>query len=264
MSPFGDGSDGSQTFDGSSTITLGDGSTLVPAANVYTLARDIYLATSTVNTGVTILGAGFRVFCNGTLTLSGTASINVNGGAGAATTGGAGGGAVTPATVTLGYSTPGSNGSSNSLSNSMGGTGGNDSFGTTGGVATRPVANGGQPRNLIFAIIGRAMNGGNSTTEAIINGGCGGGGTGTEIGGGGGGVLTVAAYALAGGGSISANGGAGFNSGGRQSGGGGGGYVLFVYHDKSAFTGTITANGGPSGGGTATPGAAGTVTQIQG
>ncbi|MFO0824982.1 MAG: hypothetical protein U0792_17985 [Gemmataceae bacterium] len=84
---FGDGSDGSLTYDGSTTI-LG----MAPVANVYTLTRDIWASTITVNNGVTIKPAGFRIFCSGTLTNNGTIQNDGgNGGSGTSTLAGAAG-----------------------------------------------------------------------------------------------------------------------------------------------------------------------------
>lgn len=53
---------------------------MVPAANVYTMTRDIYLTDCTINSGVFINTAGYRIFGTGTLTNNGT--IRNNGGNG--------------------------------------------------------------------------------------------------------------------------------------------------------------------------------------
>ena len=83
---YGDGSDGSGTLDGVSTV-FG----LVPAGNVYTMTRDMYFIDLTINTGVTLNPNGYRIFGTGTLTGIGTGKIARNGLTGA--TGGNGSGA---------------------------------------------------------------------------------------------------------------------------------------------------------------------------
>ena len=72
---YGDGSDGSPTWDGS-TVVLG----ITPSASSYTLTRDIYLGSSTINIGISIITNGFRIFCNGTLTNNGIIKWNGNDG----------------------------------------------------------------------------------------------------------------------------------------------------------------------------------------
>lgn len=62
---FGDGSDGAITYSGDTTLT-----------------SDIFATSITVNTGVTVNTGGFRIFCNGTLTINGTGKIVRNGNAG--------------------------------------------------------------------------------------------------------------------------------------------------------------------------------------
>lgn len=68
---FGTGADGAVTFDGSTTI-LG----LVPSGNIYTMTRDIHCTNITINNGVTIYPAGYRIYATGTLTNDGTISNN--------------------------------------------------------------------------------------------------------------------------------------------------------------------------------------------
>lgn len=68
---FGTGADGAVAFDGSTTI-LG----LVPAGNIYTMTRDIHCTNITINNGVTIKPAGYRIYATGTLTNNGTISNN--------------------------------------------------------------------------------------------------------------------------------------------------------------------------------------------
>lgn len=156
---YGDGSDGTATFDGSATPS---GSS--KSGSDYTLTRDVYYTNMTLSTGTTVNPAGYRIFVNGTLTLNGTAVIKRNGnGGGAAGDGGlafgtgAGGGGSGGAALADGYlkgSVAGRNGSNggdtshggagiagtdvtNSLGSngSTGGSGGNGNLGDdTGGV----------------------------------------------------------------------------------------------------------------------------------
>ena len=97
---FGDGYDGALVFDGSSTVTLADGTTIVPSGSVYTLARDIYPTTCSISNGVTIDGKGFWIFASVSVTGAGTATLRCNGGAGQNGTAGAGGTAGTAAVTT--------------------------------------------------------------------------------------------------------------------------------------------------------------------
>lgn len=55
---------------------------MAPAGNVYTMTRDIYTTDLTVNTGVSINPAGYAIYSNGTMTLTGTAKIIRTGNAG--------------------------------------------------------------------------------------------------------------------------------------------------------------------------------------
>ena len=77
---YGDGSDGSVTFDGSTTI-LG----LVPMGNAYTLQRDLFLSSSTIKDAVNNSGgwgAGAGAVLIAALYFSGTGNIQALGGNG--------------------------------------------------------------------------------------------------------------------------------------------------------------------------------------
>jgi hypothetical protein len=63
---FGPDLDGTVVFDGAATI-LG----MVPVANVYTMVRDIGVVNLTIDVGVTLKPAGFRVSATGTVTING-------------------------------------------------------------------------------------------------------------------------------------------------------------------------------------------------
>lgn len=88
---FGTGVDGALTFDGTTTLNVAGSQTLVPAANVYTLARDIFATTVVINNGVTVKNNGFRIYASVSFTNNGTLSNNGGNAAGAA--GGAAGAA---------------------------------------------------------------------------------------------------------------------------------------------------------------------------
>ena len=67
---FGEGGDGSATFDGTATVI-----SLAPTSNVYKLVKDIYCTDLTVNSGITLFTNGFRIFVNGTFTNNGTVGM---------------------------------------------------------------------------------------------------------------------------------------------------------------------------------------------
>lgn len=289
---FGDGSDGSPTFDGTTTI-LG----MAPSSGVYTMARDLFLASPTINSGVTIVTNGFRLFVSGTLTNNGTIGWTGNTGGNGTTVGGAAGAALSSANSPFNSGTvgvagaagatgAGANGGS-AAARSYGGAAGHGGSGSSGGggsggTVTAPTANQGSIRSVPTALITALFNQG---TWLGAQGGAGagsGGGDSTNAGGGGGsggGIVVVAARFITGTGTISANGGNGGNGNGTGNtggGGGGGGGLLIVVSSSvvnsggtSAISGqTTTANGGThgtsngSGGAAITNGSAGTVILI--
>jgi len=98
----GDGSDGALVFDGSSVV-LG----ITPSANAYTLTRDVFATSLTVNNGVTVNTGGAAIFCTGTFTNNGTVQNNggngnngTNSGGSTAIAGGAGGSPTGTADIT--------------------------------------------------------------------------------------------------------------------------------------------------------------------
>jgi hypothetical protein len=265
LSSFGDGSDGSVTLDG---VTAFAGFSNL-AAQVYTLTRDVFFANLTINTGVTLNTAGFRVFCTGTVNLIGTANINDNGGAGGTASGGGAAGAATAAGTTVaskaggaggtnGSGSAGSNGANQQPGGAAGGAGGaGTNAGGAGGTFNAVAATVGQVRTIAQAETGIFMaQGGN----VALGGGAGGGGGGSSAagtggggGGGGGGVLILAAQnitcpATA---SIQANGGAGgAATGGGVGGGGGGGaggVLILIVRNNNIVAGQAQANGGAGG-----------------
>lgn len=242
---FGDGFDGSLHYDGSTTI-LG----MAPVANVYTLTRDIYPTDMTVDNGVTIKAANWRIFGNGTLTNNGTIHNNGNSAsgsvAGAATAAG-----FYIATIAGGNGVTGSGGGS--LGTASGATLPNPRWSTqatvTGGTNVGGNGNNGNGT-------GQAGSGGGASTTAA--GACNAGGSG--------GSLTASnsnfgagINELLSGRSVAAStqftvgssggGGAGCIVGGTgtnpvSGGGGAGGGWLYIGFRKIAGTGTISCNGG--------------------
>ncbi len=263
---FGDGSDVAAAFNGGAV----NGAS---GTGPYTLTRDVYYTDCTISTGVVVNTAGYRMFCTGTLTLTGTAVIQNNGAAASGATGGAGGaiamlGGVTAnpgATAPGGASTNGNAGTSMSTAGygGAGGAGGNSAGAQTGGTGgTETPVTGVSPRNIPEAGFGAVWAWASHVFASVQGGGGGGSGaTGTTGvaggGGGGGGVVVVSARVMAGSGTVVATGGAGaagtLNSG--SGGGGGGGAVIVIYETGSWGGNTVT--GGAAGTGGAHNGVAG-------
>ena len=274
ISSFGDGSDGAVTFDGSTTI-LG----MVPSSSIYTMTRDIYLTNGTVNAGVTVKTAGFRIFATGTFTVAATGVVSCNGNAGGDGSAGTGGtaGATTNASGALGAGSAGGAGASGNNAGSagtnhaagfpggtgVGGAGGGDGTHTAAAAGTWAAlaAVKGGARSLFSLTTGMIFGSQTSSTASLVSlimgGSGGGGGAGDDAdaggggGGGGGGVLVLVSFAVVNNGTISANGGDGgdgvsaaHNAGG---GGGGGGGVVIVVSRVSSGSGTFTASGGAAG-----------------
>lgn len=263
---LGDGSDGSPTFDGSSTV-LG----LVPSSSVYTMSRPLFCVNLTATGASTVINTnGYPIFVRGTLaTLSG-AKITANGAAGSGVTPGAAGSFGTLSAGAVGggggTSTNGFAGGSGlyglqtilgAASSGLGGTGGNGSAGTggtAGGTLAAPVT-AGSPRVFSASTFGYLVGAGTGTPFSTANfllqicggGGGGGGAFGGGNGGGGGAggnVLAIGAgsIVLATATDLQALGGNGGNAVGTNAGGGGGGgggTFLLAY-------GSLTITGGGS------------------
>lgn len=271
---YGDGSDGTQTFDGITTI-LGIVPTGTAGNYFYTLARDIFLQSSTIDSGVSIVTNGFRFFCQGTLTNNGTIEWNGNAGV----TGGIGGAGLTNANVftgTFGFGGSGATGtgssSNNQSANPFGGPGGNGGAGASGGGAagtiTPSVASKGSLRSIPQSVTGILLYSSSNGSVSTGTGGGGGGGDGVNKGGGGGGsggLVLLVVYKFAGTGNISALGGNGGNGalvGTNCGGGGGGGGGVVIITSNSISSGaisgqTISAAGGTAGNGSVGGGSAG-------
>lgn len=277
----GDGSDGSVTFDGTSTV-LG----LSPSSSTYTLTRNIYTSSMTVNSGVSIKTGNYAIFCTGTLTVNGTIRNNgTNGGAGNSglnSLGGSGNGTSGTPSENIGdnHFPGGSMGEGNQIAGSgaNGGTGAGSQAGApAAGASTNAVVNGGSTGNSGGAGgAGGSGNGGANAGGASRSGGAGGtapNGTGaTGVPGNGrdpvtplkpvglrfsGGFMSFAVIgppngfpgASAGG---SSGGGDGTNSGGGGGGagsrGGNGGFIgIFARQIIVGSSGTISAIGGNGG-----------------
>ncbi len=262
---FGSGQDGATVFDGVNTFAF---ASLVGAT--YTLTRDVFLGDgSEVTDNTELKSGGFRIFCNGTMTVDalgivsndGRPAVNGTAGAGSAlgstgigTAGGAGranntGVAGTNQSNTLGDA---------SAAGGAGGAGGANAGGAGGTYVTTPAGNGGA--NFLIPLLSGFLfgqtSGGNQAQLQIIGGGAGGGG-------GGGGPIHIHAFHLVNNGTIRANGGngadasgAGGNGGG---GGGGGGGIINSPVSMRTGTGVYQTNGGSGGAaiGTGVAGSAG-------
>jgi len=249
---YGDGSDGAITYSSNTDLT-----------------GDVYASAITVESGVVVNAAGFRIFCTGTLLNLGTIKATPNdasagtggtelrtgtmqcdGEAGGDGTVGGGNNGVSGATAGIG----GDGGNGGSGAAGGGGTGGANSFAAT--TYTKPQA-------LPFALIGNIISNG-AYRYSIGCGGGGAGGNGAAVGGGGGGggqIMAIAAKTINNAaGTITAPGGAGgagqgVNTGGG--GGGGGGVAILVYDELIAGTETAPGGAGGAGDGTGTTGADG-------
>lgn len=240
---------------------------------VYTLTRDVYFTDLTVNTGVSIVTHGYRVFCRGTLSGAGTISAD-----GQPSTSRSAGARALAGAIEGGYS-GGDGGVQNAVgaaaalaARGHGGIGGAGGAGTgfAGGAqpTTPTLPDGGLRRDLLSLLSPFWWNFTAVAFQAIAGGGGGSGGGGSSTGaggggGGGGGVVVVAARTLSGTIAFTAKGGAGGAAnptGGTNAGGGGGGAggaIHLIYGSKSGWTGTTDVTGGAAGAGNGT-GAAGT------
>jgi hypothetical protein len=233
VGPYGYGTDSNVTISGTTTLT-----------------RDMFYSNLTLNAGVTLNTAGFRIFVRDTCTIGAGAIIRNDGNAASGTSLGTGapsgtlggGGAGAPGAVNT------SNGASN-IVDSVGGNGGAGGSGGAGGAAT-PVtsANGGPDIVKTFpnATQGRQLAGGIVRGGAGGGGGLGSGGQAGGGGGGGGGVVMLAAHIITGSGTVQARGGNG-GSGIPGGGGGGGGGCVIVVTDLAPTGVSFNASGGAGG-----------------
>lgn len=267
---FGDGSDGSVTFDG--VATFPNFATLV--GSTYTLTRDMFATQVTINSGITVITASWRIFCTGTITVlghmnnSGT-SASASGGAAAGPTNALDGGAVGG----NGTTTTGQGGQffANTRATGGSGAGGNGASGSGGGGVGISGA------TSFLRSVGTILTGvwlGNDNPNHFCGGpgGGGGGGDGTNAGGGGGaggGIVALIAHNIniANNSIVRADAGNGANAAaGNSGGGGGGGGGIIIGYSLSPWTliGIVTVNGGIGGAGigTGTAGTSGTAGTI--
>ena len=261
---FGDGSDSSATLDGTATVSWAGKS-----SSVYTMSRDCYCTNLTVNTGVTLITNGWRIFCQGTLSGAGTISCNAGNASGAT-------GGTAPVTSTscalagnfgaTGVTGVGAQGAFAGMYGATGGVGaGGSGTAGAGGGARNPrsgfaVGMYRTPGALLSCVYGFA------NTQLQIGGspgGSAGAGDSTNSGGGGGGgggVIGIFAWAVTGTLALAANGGNGGtaptgNCGGGSAGGGG----LIVAYTLAAWavgSTSVTAGSAGSGAGSGTAGSA--------
>ena len=290
---LGDGSDGALQFIAAGSTAVA-GATL--SSGVYTLTRDIFASAITLDLGVTIKPAGYRIRCLGAITNTpaildkgfGVQTIwpviSDNGNAASTTTAGA---ALTAAgslhrisMIGGAQAAPGTQGTAATWPSfgGFGGAGGSQASHTDGGAQSaapvQPTGIQATAHELYFANYGILNNSGNQGPQYLTGGagGAGGaqGGSAGGSGGGGGGVIYIAA------GSIVAGAGLGFTiealggAGGAGvanygSGGGGGGGVLILATRAPVVSGSqyngvyLNVNGGAAGAqaGTATLASAG-------
>lgn len=218
---FGDGSDGSATISGTTT-----------------LSRDMFYTTLTVQNGGVLETAGFRVYAKTSATIDSGGTVRNNGQPGSGTAAGG-------STGTLNGGGNGSSFVGDDTFDSLGGNGGDG--GNGGSTANDPAASLGGLRAYMQAVTGLFLN---DSSNVAVAGGAGGGGDFTDTGGGGGGVVLVATPTLTNNGAIQAQGG---NGGGTNGAGGGGGVILLVYGTKSGSGSTsVAAGSGGSGAGSGT------------
>ena len=270
---FGDGSDGSVTFDGTNTFP-GFASTTGSAPNlVYTLTRDVFATTFTVSSGKTLNPAGYRIFCMGAGSNAGTIQYLGANASGATAGVGPGGGTLQPpgngatGVTGVGAQAGAVNGTSGVGAGGAGGTG----TAGAGGAARNPSSTTAFPVRLPSAALAGVSVGKNIAAVQSPAGGIGGsagagdGTTGTGGGGGsGGGIIIIFAWSFSNTGTITVAGGNGGNgslgTGAAAGGGGGGGGGDIIVYTLSAWTaGTTTVTGGSGGAlaGTGTAGSAG-------
>lgn len=258
---YGDGSDGAVAFDGINTV-LG----MTPSANTYTMTRDIFPTDCTIDVGVTVKTAGYRIFGTQTLALNGTISDKGENG-GNAGTGQSGAGAAGPgraagffaATASGGIGSDTTNAGSNGTAASPTFSGGGNTGGA-GGVAVNTAIGAPGASGVSRYKAGGGGSGGGRTSGGI---GSDGGNAGTvtadaessgtrpdqyfvAVAGSGPRSLT-ACYAGSGGGGGGGGWGSAYANCGAGGGGGAGGGHLFVAYRHIEGAGTVTAAGGDGG-----------------
>ena len=258
---------------GGGGLLFGDGSDddVVLSSNT-SLSGHQYYQNLEVQSGVSLVTNGFKIYVRDTLTLEGTIEFN---GTDASDSSGATVGAAgsNQGTGLVAWDTPG--GASGSLESgeavwthetsvfcARGGVGGGGSFGAGGDNENGNVFQDARYYGSLPAILSGVSDGPTHTNgfRVLKGGGAGAGGSGDGSiaaggsGGGGAGVVWVAARKLVGGGELKARGGDGGDAGGTDAGGGGGGgggviYLLSSSSSHSYSSNVDGGNGGASGGG---------------
>jgi hypothetical protein len=99
---YGNGYDGDKTLDGTTTLTLGDSTTIVPSSSVYSLTQDVYFNDLTISASVSIRPNGYRIFVKNILKFNNNSTIGFNTGYSTAGSIQQGGAAITSVTHSLG------------------------------------------------------------------------------------------------------------------------------------------------------------------
>lgn len=269
---FGDGSDGTCTFDGSSTVPGFTG----PSGNIYTQTRAVYCENATLNSLIEIDQFTPFAYLHVRDTFTWNGGIGANGALGlSGNAGGTGGVNATSLTGNGGNGGDSSTGGTPSNLNAY--CVGNNLNGFYGGGGSGIASGGlGAENPTDYATIFTGLHtsvpwlngwvtstylGGSTPLQAALCGGLGGGGGGggtpaaSQYGGGGGaggGISYVAARILKGNGSQTCNGGNGGAGGTGDTGGGGGGAggaCIIEYSTDAGFTIFQTATGGTGGAG---------------
>jgi parallel beta-helix repeat protein len=255
---LGDGSDGAAVLDGTNTVSW---ATL--AGSTYSMIRDANTTSLTINSGITLVSTGFRIFSSGAVTNNGT--ISADGVNATSATGPSGG-----TTRTLGVGAKGGNGATGAgiagvaggFGVGNGGAGGNGSSGV-GGTATNAITGQNWMLRNGHGLAVNAIGYANAVSPISGgSGGSGGAGDGTNSGGGGGsggGVIGILARSFTNAGTMTAKGGNGFapttgNCGGGGGGGGGGIFVLSVVMPTNTGSRIVTGGTGAAGSGSGTAG----------
>lgn len=253
---FGAATDGSATLDGTATVAWA-----TKSSSTYTMTRDVHATTLTINSGVTLVTNGFRLFAQTSVSNAGTvgtpgpsaSGTTGGGGTGAGTLGGgrSGGGGVVGAGTT--------NGTAGTFTGSGAGGAGSGNAGGTGNTAI--VGNTNMLSVPTYCLMGGILYGAVFTAIQGGSGGASGGGDGTNKGGGGGGggpFIAVLTPTFTNTGTVTVAGGNGGtpSTGNCGGGSGGGGGVFVVYTTNSATMGTVTTTAGTAGSGVGTGSAA--------
>ena len=271
---FGDGSDSTVLLDGTNTFS----GLMSKSGNTYTLLRDVYATTLTVNTGVTLITGNWRIFCTVAITGAGTIKQDGNNGSNGSYSSGVASGA---SAITGYFTTPkgGDGAAGNGTSSPTSGDNANpspkSSAAASGGNGSGGSGGAGGGSNTIYkrfyALLHEILFGMDHAAPSPYKiqsgagaGGGGNGNSGSYSGGGGsgataGGVVWIIArtwsgtftiQAIGGTGGNGGNGGGSSGSGNDKAGGGGGGGdggFAFIAYLVKTWTGSYTLTAGNGG-----------------